>query len=67
MENFSPTYISGLIVVIMGVCSLFKINLFNQEELTRIIEALAIIIGGGTTIYRRFKKGGVNAFGMIKR
>ena len=62
----SPTYISGLVIVIGALCQLFKINVAT-EEVTRIIEGLAIGICGIIVIVRRLTKGGVNIIGMVKK
>jgi hypothetical protein len=63
--EFSPTYLTSLVIIIVGVLQVFKINV-AQEEMQKYIEALAILIGGIIVLYRRLKYGGITVLGIKK-
>ena len=62
----SPTYISGIVIVVVALLNLFGIKVAN-EEITKIAEGLVTAILGIIIIVRRFKHGGITILGAIKK
>ena len=63
--DFSPTYISAIVVVLVSIFRFFKIDL-KSEELTPIIESLVIAISGIVVLVRRYQKGDLTLLGARK-
>ena len=63
----SPTYVSAFVALGMGILGIFKINLVSSEELTKVIEAVVILVTTGIIIVRRFKKGDITVVGSRKK
>jgi len=63
--DFSPTYISAIVVVLVSIFRFFKIDL-KSEELTPIIESLVIAISGIVVLVRRYQKGDLTLLGIRK-
>ena len=62
---FSPTYLSGLVIVLVQVLNYFGIEVAS-EQLTTTVTTLVTIGAGLLVMYRRYAKGGVDAFGFSK-
>ena len=58
----SPTYLSGVVIVIIALLNFFKINI-SESELLPIVEGLITAVLGINIIYRRLKVGDINVFG----
>jgi len=63
--DFSPTYISAIVVVLVSIFRFFKIDL-KSEELAPIIESLVIAISGIVVLVRRYQKGDLTLLGARK-
>ena len=61
----SPTYVSAIVVVIVGVFSLFGKQL-DTPFITSMVEAVVTIAAGLFIAYRRYIKGDITVTGMPK-
>ncbi len=64
--EFSPTYISAAVVVIVAILNIFKINV-NQGDVEPIITAIVSAIAGIVVLVRRYQKGDLTPIGAIKK
>ena len=64
--NFSPTYITSIVIVIVSILSLFKIKV-STEELLPIATALVTGIGGLIVLWRRYSQGDLSPLGVRKK
>ena len=64
--QYSPTYISAAIVIIVAIFNLFKVNL-KQEDIEPIITAIITAIAGIVVLVRRFRQGDLTILGKIKK
>ena len=63
--QFSPTYISALVIVLVSIFNMFQISI-TKEELEPIISAAIVLISGIIVLVRRFKLGNVTIVGTRK-
>ena len=63
--EFSPTYISGIGIVLVAILNIFGIKVAN-DEITKIVEGLVTAILGIVIIWRRYGHGGVSVLGSVK-
>lgn len=62
---FSPTYISGIVIVLVAILNIFGIKVAN-DEITKIVEGVVPAILGIVVIIRRFRHGGISVLGKAK-
>ena len=60
--NFSPSYISGLAILIVSVLELLKIKVIPTD-----IEPIIVGVASLILLVRRFKKGDLTIYGKIKK
>jgi hypothetical protein len=63
--NVSPTYISGIVTLIVFVAGLFKVSI-NQEGLTVLLTEVVGIIASIVILVRRYQKGDITILGKVK-
>ena len=61
----SPTYISGIVIVIVAILNFLGVKVGNNE-ITKIVEGLVPAILGIIIIIRRYKKGDLSIIGTKK-
>ena len=61
----SPTYLSGLVIVLVAALNFFGVKVAN-DEITKIVEGAVPAILGIVVIVRRFKHGGITVLGTKK-
>jgi hypothetical protein len=64
--NFSPTYISALVIIIISILKIFKIDIL-EEELTPVITGITTGITGLIILIRRYKVGDLSPLGQKKK
>ena len=60
--NFSPSYISGLAILIVSVLELLKIKVIPTD-----IEPIIVGVASLILLVRRFRKGDLTIYGKIKK
>lgn len=62
---FSPTYLSGAVIVLAQVLAWIGIDL-PVEALNTTLATLATVVAGLVVAYRRYTKGDISALGTKK-